>query len=86
MHPCLCVDEILRLITSELIAARKGATTVALACCQKSFEDPVLDVLWETQYQLIPLLKTLPEDVWSPGGHEVSVAIAVFALFSRSTV
>ena len=75
MHPCLCVDEIVRLITSELVAARKHATTVALACCQKDFEDPVLDVLWETQCRLILLLKTLPGGVWGPDGYEVSVAM-----------
>ena len=63
MHRCLCIDEIVRLITHELIASRRHATSVALACCCKSFEDPVLDVLWQTQWALVPLLKTLPRDV-----------------------
>ncbi|KAF9643098.1 hypothetical protein BDM02DRAFT_1744661 [Thelephora ganbajun] len=71
MHTCLKVDEILRLIAYELvppgiiIGAERRATAVALACCRQGFEDPVLDVLWESQHRLIPLLKTLPEDVWN---------------------
>jgi len=72
MHACLDVDEILRLIASKLVASKSGAAAVALACCRKSFEDPVLDVLWETQEKLLPLLKSLPGDVWSEGGCTVS--------------
>jgi hypothetical protein len=79
MHDCLCVDEIVRLITGELLAARRRKTTVALACCSKSFEEPVLDVLWETQCRLMPLLKTLPGDIWSPGGYEVSLVMMMLA-------
>ena len=47
MHACLYVDEILRLIASELVVPGAKATTVLLVCCCKSFEDPVLDTLWE---------------------------------------
>ena len=64
MHPCLSVDEIVRLIACELVASERRATTVALACCCKIFEDPALDALWETQDELLPLLQSLPGDVW----------------------
>jgi len=64
MHPCLIVDEILRLLACELVASRARATAVALASCCRSFEDLVLDALWETQTQLTPLLKCFPQDVW----------------------
>ena len=64
MHPCLNVDEILRLLACELVASKAQATAVALASCCRSFEDPVLDALWETQDQLTPLLKCFPHDVW----------------------
>ena len=64
MHPCLNVDEILRLIAHELVASGGKGTAVGLACCRKGFGDPVLDVLWETQDQLLPLLETFPGDVW----------------------
>jgi len=75
MHACLNVDEILRLIACELVASEGQATAVALACCCKSFEDPVLDALWETQYRLTPLLKSLPGDIWDGGECTVSTPI-----------
>ena len=64
MHSCLNVDEILRLIACELVALEAKATSVALACCCKSFEEPALDALWETQNWLTPLLKCFPRGVW----------------------
>jgi hypothetical protein len=74
MHACLSVDEILRLLAYELVASEAKATAVALACCRKSFEDPALDVLWETQDRLPPLLKSLPRDVWNGDGYTVTVS------------
>jgi len=68
MHPCLVVDEILRLIARESVASGAEATAISLACCCKVFENPVLDVLWETQDQLTPLLKCLPQEVWKEKG------------------
>ena len=65
MHLCLHVDEILRLIASELVASKCKATAAALARCCKIFEDPVLDSLWENQEWLIPVLKIFPKDVWN---------------------
>ena len=65
MHRCLNVDEIVRLITCELVASEAEATAVAIACCHKNFEGPVLDTLWETQAHLLPLLKSLPRDIWN---------------------
>ena len=64
MHPCLNVDEILRLLACELVGSEANATAVSLARCCKSFEHPVLDSLWGTQDELLPLLKSLPADVW----------------------
>jgi hypothetical protein len=75
------VDEILRLLARELVASGAKATAVALACSCKSFEDPALDALWETQYQLLPLLESLPGDVWNEDGYTVSVP-TTRALFS----
>ena len=64
MHPCLNVDEILWQVAHELVASEVKATAVSLACCCRGFEGLVLGVLWESQSQLLPLLKTLPPDVW----------------------
>ena len=73
MHACLNVDEIVRLIALELVAFGGKATAVCLACCCKSFEDPALDALWATQESLLPLLKSLPSDVWKESGYNVGV-------------
>ena len=73
MHPCLNVDEIVRLIACELVASGGKGTAVGLACCCKSFGDPVLDMLWAIQDQLLPLLKSFPGDVWNDSGCTVSV-------------
>ena len=73
MHPCLCIDEILRLIARELVTSEWGATAVALACCCKSFEDPALDALWETQREMTQLLKTLPGKLWKSDGYTVHI-------------
>ena len=64
MHPCLRVDEIPRILAHELVTSGAKGTAVALARCCRSLEDPVLHALWETQYRFLPLLKSLPGDVW----------------------
>ena len=81
MHACLNVDEIIRLIVCELAGLNAKAAAVALACCRKNFEDSVLDVLWETQNRLLPLLKSLPEDVWNDGECTVSALTARLSPF-----
>jgi len=72
MHACLNVDEIVRAIAHELVTSSGEGSAVSLACCCKSFEDPVLDTLWAKQQMLLPLLKSLPGDVWKEGGYSVS--------------
>ena len=73
MHPSLSVDEIIRLIANEIVASESKSTAVALACCCKSFEEPVLDALWDTQDRLTPLLKCFPQHIWEgAGGYFVS--------------
>lgn len=83
MHPCLSVDEILSHFAHELVASEAKGTAVALACCYRSFEEPVLDALWEAQERLTPLLKCIPQDVWEEEeGNFVSQAVVLtsFAL------
>ena len=74
MHPCLCVDEILRLVAHELATSGERAAALALACCCKKFEDPVLDALWETQEQLLPFRKILVLNFWEGGICTVSTS------------
>ena len=59
MHPCFGLDEILRFLAYELVVSGARASAVALACSLKTIEEPVLDVLWETQDWLIPLLNRM---------------------------
>ena len=80
MHHCLNVDEIVRLIAWELVASDADATAVALAACRRNYEGPVLDELWAAQKQLLPLLKTLPEDVWDGDRCTVSAPMTRFFL------
>ena len=82
MHPCLDVDEIVRLIARGLVLSSGRASSVALASCCKNLEDPVLDVLWETQGLLLPLLKTLPGDVWNPDEDECTVSALTMGALS----
>ena len=80
MHACLNVDEIVRLITNELIQPNAKSGAVALACCHKSFEDPVLDTLWGRQDRLLPLVESLPGDIWNEDEHTVSTpTVCVFS-------
>ena len=47
----------------------------------KSFEDPVLDVLWKSQDRPLPLVKSFPGDVWkAEAGRFVSSLIAYTSL------
>ena len=81
MHPCLNVDEILRLLARALVSSDAKAAAVALACCCKTFEEPVLDVLWEMQNQLIPLLECFPQDAWEEkDGRFVSPSTALILI------
>lgn len=80
MHACLCVDEIIRLLASELITIGGRGTAVALACCCKNFQDPVLDELWKVQDQLPPLLRSFPRKVWDDDGGDFVSFPATFHL------
>jgi len=85
MHACINVDEILRLIACELVASGGEATAVALACCCKNLEDPVLEVLWGTQERLYPLLDTFAEGVWNERPQIlVSLSTALYLLSTES--
>jgi hypothetical protein len=52
VHPCLIVDEIVRLVARELVASEAYRTALALACCCKGYEAPVMDVVWRAHSRL----------------------------------
>ena len=72
MHPCLNVDEVVRLIAHELVASSGKGPAISLACRSKSLEDPALGALWAEQWSLYPLLESLPSDLWKEDEHSVS--------------
>ena len=86
MHPCLRVDEIVRLVASELVEFGGQGSSVTLACCCRSFEDPVLDAQWECQCDMLPLLGSLPGDVWNERGCTVSIPMTHLHLHLNSFV
>lgn len=64
------IDEILRPITTHLIDI-DGPSAVALACCCKTLQEPVLGLYWEDQ-PLDKLASVLPTDVLRRSGLEKS--------------
>ncbi|CAL1695410.1 unnamed protein product [Somion occarium] len=74
MHPALCIDEILlqvfsylrppnnrwndRYYVGKIRSARKTLASMARTC--KLFSEPALNLLWERQNSILPLLKVLP--------------------------
>jgi hypothetical protein len=66
MHQILHLDELVRNISHCADSTNKGsASLLALACCCKSLEGPVMDVLWNRQIDLHVILRTLPADSWT---------------------
>ena len=70
MHACLRVHEILANIFTGIttedpahLFGRAGLNTLgSLATTCKTFTEPALDALWDTQPSLFQLLKNLPSD------------------------
>ena len=62
-YQALAVDEILREITVHATNIHPP-TTISLACCARSFEEPALSALWRIQDEIPTLIKTLPSDSW----------------------
>jgi len=62
-HRALAIDEILREVAAHATDIHPP-TTVALACCSRSFEEPALSTLWRIQKRLPFLITTLPRNSW----------------------
>lgn len=71
MHRVLRLDELIRNIADCADHTTRGiASLLALACCCKSLEGPVMDILWRRQFDLHRALKILPADCWSTADGE----------------
>ena len=65
MHQFWKIDEMVRLLASDLKKRCKASASVlALACCSKRLSDVVLDALWEELNGLIWLMMCLPPETW----------------------
>ena len=64
MHEALLVDEITRRIAEHLFDPDDKSSSLAFSLCCRSLNDPVLDVLWKWQTDLVTLFKVLPSDLW----------------------
>ncbi|KAJ7730090.1 hypothetical protein DFH07DRAFT_849364 [Mycena maculata] len=71
MHRCWDVAEITRIVfellgpthwSDAVSPTMKALTALARTC--RGFSDPALDLLWESQLGIVPLLKCLPSHVW----------------------
>ena len=60
-HKIFDIDEILRYVVSWIVQMRRWKDAVNLACCCKSFEEPVLSMVWE-KTSLGTLARLLPMD------------------------
>jgi hypothetical protein len=66
MHQVLRLEELVRNISDSAEPTSQGsASLLAFACCCKSLEGPVMDVLWQRQIHLSTILQSLPEDSWT---------------------
>lgn len=71
MHRCLEIAEILHIILKNISIYAYGSrhNLLSLAFVSKAFHEPALDLLWELQDSLSPLIKTFPADVWKEEGN-----------------
>lgn len=80
MHKCLRIPEILSMIIACVYAEEAPvdldnvdemtldpwhpSSTAALARTCRTFLEPALDKLWSLQYNLVNLVKCMPDDAW----------------------
>ena len=68
MHRCLEITEILKIVFDNLDYSSRRRSLYALALVSKRFHEPALDILWEWDGSVLPLVKTLPVEVWEETG------------------
>ncbi|KAJ7627493.1 hypothetical protein FB45DRAFT_1082859 [Roridomyces roridus] len=61
MHRALAIAEIVLITASE---CADDSTLPAFARTCRAFRDPALDLIWQEQYELLHLLKCMPDGLW----------------------
>ena len=64
MHDALLVDEIARCVAEHLFDRDDKLSSLSFSLSCRPLNDPVLDVLWKWQTDLVTLFKVFPPDVW----------------------
>ena len=64
MHQALSVYEIVQRIAEYLYDHEDKLSSLAFSLCCRVLNDPVLDILWRQQTNLVTLFKVFPPDVW----------------------
>ncbi|KDQ57885.1 hypothetical protein JAAARDRAFT_206673 [Jaapia argillacea MUCL 33604] len=80
MHAALLVAEIFRIIVDEAYLL-DPAHCASLARTCRAFTDIALDALWAYQYNLAPLIMTMPSDLWT---EEITTEGLSYLRFIRS--
>lgn len=73
LHPCLKIPELLAVIFESLyrLNSPDGRASLArLARTCRLFHDSALDMLWQTQVTLFPLIKLFPEELRVEENHQ----------------
>lgn len=71
MHRCLWISEIVVNIAEEVLLDEEWEvpaswdTLAKLARTCRMFSEPSLNALWRFQSSLMPLLRTMPDDLWN---------------------
>ncbi|KAJ6487564.1 hypothetical protein DFH09DRAFT_1105825 [Mycena vulgaris] len=79
MHRTLAIPEVVSLVFEEVASPPPGLPSSAnrpygavglarLARTCRAFSDPALDLLWKSQYTIIPLLRCFPPHLWEITG------------------
>lgn len=77
MHRCLWISEIVVNIAEEVLQDEEWEiptswdTLAKLARTCRMFSEPSLSALWRVQSSLIPLLRTMPDDLWKMDDNKI---------------
>lgn len=70
MHRCLWISEIVANVAEEVLLDEEWEkpsawdTLAKLARTCRTFSEPSFNALWRVQSSLVPLLRTMPDDLW----------------------
>ena len=84
MHRCLEITEILKCIFNNLNYPSRRSL-YALVLVSKGFHEPALDILWEWDGSVLPLVKTLPVEVWEETGDPSTLVTFSFVVCDKAS-